>query len=167
MYAVEFYIFAFLVLIAAFLSVTVKHILYAAFCQIQAIVAIAGVLAGLNAKFVSFALLSMTATSFLVFLVFALIVFDFHQAQAQLPKKASTFSFIFFALLSLQTIYLFFKPQWPIRKAAPDFSLPVLGNILYSDYGLCVVIFAALILSCMVGIATLLVKKTEKNGENR
>ena len=77
MYAVEFYIFALLVLTAAFLSVSVKHILYAAFCQVQAVVAVAGILAGLNARFVSFALLSMSAASMLVFLMFALIVFDY------------------------------------------------------------------------------------------
>ena len=165
MYAVEFYIFAFLVLISAFLSVTVKHILYATFCQMQAVVAVAGILAGLNAKFVGFALLSMTATSLLVFLVFSLIVFDFHQAHAKLPEKASRSSLIFFILLGVQTIYMFFKPQWSIRKPAPDFSLPELGNILYADYGLCVVIFAALILSCMVGTAALLVRKADKNGE--
>ena len=167
MYAVEFYIFAFLVLISAFLAVTAKHILYAAFCQIQAIVAVAGVLAGLNAGFVSFALLSMTATSLLVFLIFALIVFDFHQAHTKLPEKASLSSIVFFILLSLQTVYLFFKPYWPIKKAAPDFSLPVLGNILYANYGLCVIIFAALVLSCMVGISALLVRKTDNNGGNQ
>lgn len=164
MYAVEFYIFAVLVLAAAFLAVTVRHILYAAFCQVQAIVAVAGVLAGLNAKFVGFALLSMTAASLLVFLMFSLIVFNFRQAQKTMPKKASFFSFVFFIMLCLQTTYLFFKPQWPIRKSAPDFSLPVLGNILYEDYGLCVVIFAALVLSCMVGISALLVRKTKENG---
>ena len=64
-------------------------------------------------------------------------------------------------------MYLFFKPQWPIKKFAPDFSLPVLGNILYADYGLCVVIFAALILSCMVGASALLVGKTNNNGDNQ
>ena len=164
MYAVEFYIFAFLVLIAALLSVTVKHILYAAFCQVQAVVAVAGILAGLNAKFVGFALLSMTAASMLVFLMFALIVFDFHRTQETVPEKASAFTFVFFILLSAQTAYLFFKPRWPVRKAAPDFSLPVLGNILYADYGLCVVIFAALVLSCMVGLSTLLVGKPTKSG---
>ena len=73
MYAVEFYIFAFLVLTAGFLSVTTKHILYAVFYQVQAVVAVAGILAGLNAKFVSFAVLSMSAASILVFLMFALI----------------------------------------------------------------------------------------------
>ncbi|MBR1778456.1 MAG: NADH-quinone oxidoreductase subunit J [Alphaproteobacteria bacterium] len=166
MYAVEFYIFAALVLTAAFLSVTVRPILYAAFCQVQAVVAVAGILAGLNAKFVSFALLSMTAASMLVFLMFALIVFDFHQLQKTVPQKASVTSLTFFVLLCLQTAYLFFKPQWPIKKSAPDFSLPVLGNILYADYGLCVVIFAALVLSCMVGISALLVRKKKENGGN-
>ena len=165
MYAVEFYIFAFLVLTSAFLSVTAKHILYATFCQIQAVVAVAGILAGLNAKFVGFALLFMTATSLLVFLVFSLIDFDFHQAHAKLPEKASILSFIFFILFGTQTVYMFFKPDWSIRKPAPDFSLPELGNILYADYGLCVVIFAVLILSCMVGISALLVRKTDQNGE--
>ena len=164
MYAVEFYIFAALVLTAAFLAVTVKHILYASFCQVQAIVAVAGVLSGLNAKFVGFALLSMTAASMLVFLMFALIVFDFHQTQKRVPEKASVVSITFFILLCIQTTYLFFKPDWPIHKAAPDFSLPVLGNILYTDYGLCAMIFAALVLSCMVGISALLVKKTKENG---
>ena len=166
MYAVEFYIFAFLVLVAAFLSVTVKHILYAAFCQVQAVVAIAGILAGLNATFVGFALLSMTAASMLVFLMFALIVFDFRQSQKVVPEKASVFTFVFFILLSAQTAYLFFKPRWPLQKAAPDFSLPVLGNILYADYGLCVVIFAVLVLACMVGTSTLLVGKPKRNGGN-
>lgn len=161
MYAVEFYIFAALVLSAAFLAVTVRHILYAAFCYVQAVVAVAGILAGLNAKFVGFALLSMTAASVLVFLMFALIVFDFYQTQRKLPEKASFVSLTFFILLALQTAYLFFKPNWTFRKSAHDFSLPVLGNILYLDYGLCVVIFAALVLSCMVGISTLLIKKTE------
>ena len=165
MYAVEFYIFGFLVLMAAFLSVTVKHVLFAVFCQVQAIVAVVGILAGLNAGFVGFALLSMTAASMLVFLMFALIVFDFHQSQKILPEKTSAFTFVFFVLLSAQTAYLFFKPHWPVRKAAPDFSLPVLGNILYADYGLCVVIFAALVLSCMVGISALLGGKPKENGE--
>lgn len=164
MYAVEFYILAFLVLTAAFLSVTVKHVLYAAFCQMQAVIAVAGILAGLNAKFVSFALLSMSAASMLVFLVFALIVFDFHQAQAAVPEKAPAFSFVFFVLLCLQTAYLFFKPQWPQEKTAPVFSLPVLGDILYTDYSACVLIFAALILSCMVGLSALLAGKKNAGG---
>ena len=121
--------------------------------------ALAGILAGLNAKFVSFALLSMSAASMLVFLMFALIVFDFHHMQKNVPEKASAFSFVFFVLLALETIYLFFKPQWPDEEIAPVFSLPVLGDILYADYGICVLIFAALILSCMVGISALLVSK--------
>lgn len=165
MYAVEFYVFAFLVLISGLLSVMARHILYASFCQVQAVIAVAGILAGLNARFVSFALLSMTAASILVFLMFSLIVFDFHQSQKIVPEKASAFTFVFFILLLSQTTYLFFKPHWSVRKAAPDFSLPVLGNILYADYGLCVVIFAALVLSCMVGISTLLVGKPGGNGE--
>ncbi|MBR1944676.1 MAG: hypothetical protein IJ846_00065, partial [Alphaproteobacteria bacterium] len=115
MYAVEFYIFAVLVLTAAFFAVTVRHILYASFCQVQAIVAVAGVLSGLNAKFVGFALLSMTAASMLVFLMFALIVFDFHQMQQKVPEKASAVSVTFFILLCVQTAYLFFKPNWPIH----------------------------------------------------
>lgn len=162
MYAVEFYIFALLVLTAAFLSVTVKHILYASFCQVQAVVAVAGVLAGLNAKFVSFALLSMTAASMLVFLMFALIVFDFHQARRSVPEKASKISLSFFILMCLQTIYLFFKPHWSDEKASSAFSLPVFGDILYAKYGLCVIIFAALILSCMVGLSALLAEKKEQ-----
>lgn len=164
MYAVEFYIFAALVLTAALLAVTVKDILYAAFCQIQAIVAVAGILAGLNAGFVGFALLSMTAASVLVFLMFALIVFDFHHVQKSVSQKASIVSLSFFVLLGMQTVYLFFSPKWPLRKAAPDFSLPVLGNILYADYGLCVMIFSALVLSCMAGISALLVGKNKENG---
>lgn len=164
MYAVEFYIFAFLVLTAAFLAVTVRHILYATFCQIQAIIAIAGILTGLNAGFVSFALLSMTAASILVFLMFVLIVFDFHHMQKIVPQKASAVSLFFFILIGVQTVYLFFRPHWPVRKAAPDFSLPVLGNILYADFGFGVLIFAALVLSCMTGISALLVKKTKENG---
>ena len=167
MYAVEFYIFALLVLISAFLSVTVKHILYAAFCQIQAVIAVAGVLAGLNAKFVSFALLSMTAASILVFLMFALIVFDFREIKEKLPEKAPVFSLLFFILLGLQTVYLFFKPLWLMKKAAPDFSLPVLGSILYTDYGVCVVIFSVLVLSCMAGMSALLIGKVKENGEIR
>ena len=159
MYAVEFYIFALLVLTAAFLSVTVKHILYAVFCQVQAVVAIAGILAGLNAKFVSFALLLMSAASMLVFLMFALIVFDFPRMQTLVPQKASKFSFVFFLMLCLQTMFLFFKPQWTDEKIAPVFSLPVLGDILYTDYGICILIFSALILSCMVGLSALLVGK--------
>ncbi len=162
MYAVEFYIFALLVLTAAFLSVTVKHVLYASFCQVQAVVAVAGILAGLNAKFVSFALLSMSAASMLVFLMFALIVFDFHYARETVPEKASKISFVFFMSLCLQTIYLFFKPHWPDEKATSVFSLPVLGDILYVDYGLCVLIFAALILSCMVGLSALLAEKKQE-----
>ena len=165
MYAVEFYLFAVLVLTAAFFAVTVRHILYAAFCQIQVVVAIAGIMAGLNAGFVSFALLSMTAASVLVFLMFALIVFDFHHSQKRVPQKASVVSLLFFILIGAQTVYLFFRPHWPVRKAAPDFSLPVLGNILYADFGFCVVIFAALVLSCMVGVSALLVRKTKGNGE--
>lgn len=164
MYAVEFYIFALLVLTAAFLSVSVKHILYAAFCQVQAVVAVAGILAGLNARFVSFALLSMSAASMLVFLMFALIVFDFHRTQSAVPEKAPAASFVFFMLLCAQTVYLFFKPQWPSEEAAPVFSLPVLGDILYADYSLCVLIFAALILSCMVGLSVLLTGKKAQEG---
>ena len=164
MYAVEFYIFALLVLTAAFLSVSVKHILYAAFCQVQAVVAVAGILAGLNARFVSFALLSMSAASMLVFLMFALIVFDFHRTQSAVPGKAPAASFVFFMLLCAQTVYLFFKPQWPSEEAAPVFSLPVLGDILYADYSLCVLIFAALILSCMVGLSALLTGKKAQEG---
>ena len=166
MYAVEFYIFAFLVLISALLSVTSRHILYAAFWQVQAVVAIAGILAGLNASFVGFALLSMTAAAMLVFLMFALIVFDFHQTQKIVPEKASAFTFLFFILLSAQTAYLFFKPRWPLQKAAPDFSLPVLGNILYTDFGLGILVFAVLVLACMVGMSTLLVGKPKRNGGN-
>ena len=165
MYAVEFYIFALLVLMSAFLSVTVKHILYAAFCQIQAVVAVAGVLAGLNAKFVSFSLLSMMSASMLVFLMFTLIVFDFHEMKQKLPQKAPVISLVFFIFLGLQTVYLFFKPLWLMKKAAPDFSLPMLGNILYTDYGVCVIIFAVLVLSCMVGMSALLVGKVKGNGE--
>lgn len=164
MYAVEFYIFALLVLTAAFLSVSVKHILYAAFCQVQAVVAVAGILAGLNARFVSFALLSMSAASMLVFLMFALIVFDFRCTQSTVPEKAPAASFVFFMLLCAQTVYLFFKPQWPSEEAAPVFSLPVLGDILYADYSLCVLIFAALILSCMVGLSALLTGKKAQEG---
>lgn len=164
MYAVEFYIFALLVLTAAFLSVSVKHILYAAFCQVQAVVAVAGILAGLNARFVSFALLSMSAASMLVFLMFALIVFDFRRTQSTVPEKAPAASFVFFMLLCAQTVYLFFKPQWPSEEAAPVFSLPVLGDILYADYSLCVLIFAALILSCMVGLSALLTGKKAHEG---
>lgn len=164
MYAVEFYIFALLVLTAAFLSVSVKHILYAAFCQVQAVVAVAGILAGLNARFVSFALLSMSAASMLVFLMFALIVFDFRRTQSTVPEKAPAASFGFFMLLCAQTVYLFFKPQWPSEEAAPVFSLPVLGDILYADYSLCVLIFAALILSCMVGLSALLTGKKAQEG---
>ena len=164
MYAVEFYIFALLVLTAAFLSVSVKHILYAAFCQVQAVVAVAGILAGLNARFVSFALLSMSAASMLVFLMFAWIVFDFRRTQSTVPEKAPAASFVFFMLLCAQTVYLFFKPQWPSEEAAPVFSLPVLGDILYADYSLCVLIFAALILSCMVGLSALLTGKKAQEG---
>ncbi len=164
MYAVEFYVFAVLVLSAAFLSVSVRHILYAVFCQMQAIVAVAGILAGLNAKFVSFALLSMSAASMLVFLIFALIVFDFRRTQEFVPEKASAVSLVFFVLLCLQTVYLFFKPQWPNEEIAPVFSLPVLGDILYADYGICVLIFAALVLSCMVGLSALLVGKKVQEG---
>ena len=157
MYAVEFYIFAFLVLTAGFLSVTTKHILYAVFYQVQAVVAVAGILAGLNAKFVSFAVLSMSAASILVFLMFALIVFDGVRVSA--PPKASKMAVMFFVFLSMETVYLLFKPRWSLEKAAPDFSLPVLGNILYADYGFGVLVFAGLILSCMVGITALLVEK--------
>ena len=133
MYAVEFYIFAFLVLTAGFLSVTTKHILYAVFYQVQAVVAVAGILAGLNAKFVSFAVLSMSAASILVFLMFALIVFDGVRVSA--PPKASKMAVMFFVLLSMETVYLLFKPRWSLEKAAPDFSLPVLRMILL--YSLC------------------------------
>lgn len=164
MYAVEFYIFAFLVLTAAFLSVNVRHILYAVFCQVQAVVAIAGILAGLNAKFVSFAVLSMSAASMLVFLMFALIVFDFHRVEENVPQKAARATFAFFMLLCLETVYLFFKPHWSVEKSMSDFSLPVLGDILYADYGFCVLIFAALILSSMVGISALLVRKKIQEG---
>ncbi len=158
MYSIEFYIFSFLVLSAAFLSVFVKHTLYAVFCQIQAVVAISGILADLNAKFVSFALLFMSASSLFVFLMFALIIFDFHKNQQLLPEKSSKISLCFFFLISLETIYFFFKPSWEIKPSLSAFSLNALGNILYLEFGFCVVLFSTLIVSCLVGISALLVR---------
>ena len=47
--SVEISVFAGLLVTAAFLSVVVKSLLYAVFFQIQAVMAVAGILAGLNA----------------------------------------------------------------------------------------------------------------------
>lgn len=164
MYAVEFYVFALLVLTAAFLSVTVKDVLYAAFCHVQAAVAVAGILAGLNAKFVSFAVLAMSAASVLVFLTFALIVFDLGGAKASAPASSMKVLPFFFVLSGVETAWLLFKPRWGAGRASNDFSLPVLGDILYADYGVCVIMFAALILSCMAGLSALLIEKSKSEG---
>lgn len=167
MYTVEFYVFALLVLAAAFLSVTVKDILYAAFCHVQAAIAVAGILAGLNAKYVSFAVLAMSAASVLVFLTFALIVFDSGGAKAASPVSSTKILPLFFILSVAETVWLLFKPHWGDGRAANDFSLPVLGDILYADYGLCVIVFAAVVLSCMAGLSALLIERRKpEGGEN-
>lgn len=159
MFTAEFFIFAAVVLVSAFLSVMVRSVLYAVFFQVQAVIAVVGILAGLNAKFVGFALLSMFSASIFVFLIFALIVFDFHKTQDDMPQNASKVSLLFFFLLAAETIYLFFKPHWVAEKMASDFSLPVFGNILYENYGMCVLVFGVLLLSCMIGITALLMQR--------
>lgn len=157
--SVEFIIFSILVLVTALASVSVRHMLYAVFFQMQAIIAVCGVLTGLNTRFIGFALLSMSLASLLVFLIFSLIVFDVHKKRIKVPKRASQVSFSFFILLIVETIWLFFKSDWPVEKTAVDFSLPVLGDVLYNTYGICVLVFGVLILSAMVGITTLLIDK--------
>ena len=161
MYAVEFYVFAVLVLGAAFMSVKTSSVFYAVLFHMQAVVAVAGILAGLNAGFVGVAVLLLSVASMLVFLMFVLVVFNARHARKAVWEKQSKAALICFAAAAAQTAYLFFKPYKVGERTMTDFSLPVLGDILYTGYGSCVLVFAVLILSCAVGASALLVKKKE------
>ncbi len=155
---IDFFIFAAVMLSMAFLSVRLRHTLYAALCQLQAVVALSGMLVGLNARFIGFALLFMSASAFVVFLLFALAVFDFDKIHADEPVRLRRVLALFFVLSAVQAVALFARTAWPVLPVLPphDFSVSVMGTVLYSDYAPCVLVFGVLLLSALVGITALM-----------
>ncbi len=155
---IDFFIFAAVMLSMAFLSVRLRHTLYAALCQLQAAVALSGMLVGLNARFIGFALLFMSASAFVVFLLFTLAVFDFNKIHADAPVRLRRVLALFFVLSAAQAVTLFVRTVWPAVPLLPlhDFSVSAMGAVLYSDYAPCVLVFGVLLLSALVGITALM-----------
>ena len=151
----EFIVFSALLVVFALMSVRVKSVVSAVFCHFQTVLAVAGVLSGFNARFLGFSLLIMSASSLLVFLMFALIVFDFYDVRSSLPPKTAR---LFGAMLLMGTVETgwVFLSNGGAEKAR---SVSRVGNVLYRDYGFCPVMFGVLLLACMVGIASLLTKE--------
>ncbi len=152
MSVIEFCVFSGLIAVSAFLSVAVRSLLYAVFFQIQAAVAAAGFLAGLNASFAGFALTAATSAALLAFLIFALIVFDAFNGEKTPPESAKTL-LLFFVLAAAEAGWLFFKPDWTTEDTSAAF--PFFGGTLYASCGLCAAVFGTIVLSCLAGIATL------------
>lgn len=151
--SVETYAFIGLLLTAAFLSVVVKPLLYAVFFQIQSVMAVAGILAGLNAPLTGFALVSMSAASLAAFLIFALIVFDGADGEKSVPPAAGKTPALFLTLTGIQTVLLFFKTGRTAGVAAEDSA--VFDELRDGRYGLCAVIIGTVLLSDLIGLATL------------
>ncbi len=153
MSVIEFYVFAGLIVAAAFLSVAARSLLYAVFFQMQAVIAVAGVLAELDASFSGFALTAAASAALLAFLVFALSVFDISETPKAFPPKAGKASVLFFVSAAAEAGWLLFKPDRTANQTAAVF--PFFGGTLYASYGVCAVVFGTIVLSCLAGIATL------------
>lgn len=151
--SVEISVFAGLLVTAAFLSVVVKSLLYAVFFQIQAVMAVAGILAGLNAPLSGFALVSMSAASLAAFLIFALIVFDGADGEKRVPPAAGKTSVLFLVLTGIQVVALFFKTGRTADVAAADSAF--FDEVQYGRYGLCAAVIGTVLLSGLIGLATL------------
>lgn len=65
------------------------------FFQAQAIIAVAGILAELNASFAGFALTATATAALLAFVIFAMIVSDAFDSGDRLPPKAAKASLLF------------------------------------------------------------------------
>lgn len=133
---------------ASFLSVAVRPLLYAVFFQVQVILAVAGILAQLNASFAGFAL----TAALVAFLVFALVVSDAFDGAEKLPPKAAKVSLLFFVLTAAETVWLVFKPDWTADGAL---SAAAFDGTLFSAYGVCAAVFGTIVLSCLAGMTTL------------
>ncbi len=158
---IDFCIFSGLIVLASFLSVVVRSLLYAVFFQAQAIIAVAGILAELNASFAGFALTATATAALLAFVIFAMIVSDAFDSGDRLPPKAAKASLLFFVLTGAETAWLVFKPY---RAADEAFSaVSLFDGTLFSSYGVCVAVFGTIVLSCLAGVTTL--TTTEKGEE--
>lgn len=153
MSVIDFCVFSGLIAASSLLSVVARSLLYAVFFQVQAILAVAGVLAELNASFAGFALTATATAALLAFLIFALIVSDAFDDGEQLPPKAAKVSLLFFVLTAAETARLVFKSGWTADDS--PFAGSFFDGTLFSSYGVCAAVFGTIVLSCLVGIATL------------
>lgn len=152
----ELFVFAGLVVVFAMMSVAVRSVVSAVFCQFQAVLAVAGLLSGLDARFVGFSLVIMSAATFLVFLMFALIVFDFYDVKTAVPPRTAKLCGWMSAAAALETGWVFLSH--PVKADGSPALLPF-EDLFYKNYGFCPVLFGVLLLACMVGIASVLTEE--------
>lgn len=157
---IDFTVFSIVAIGMAFLSVNLKRPLYAVLAYLQAVIAVSGMLVALKSYFISFAVLYMSASSFIVFLLFSLILLGSRQEIMQEKGVGKSVVAGFFLLSAAEIIWLLYRTVWHADTLMPQpqiFTLATLGHTLYSSYAFCILIFGIIFLACMVGATALLI----------
>lgn len=165
MSAIDFFFFSAVAVFSSIASVRSARMLYAVLWQMQTAAAVSGLIACLNARFVAFSLLSSASSSFLVFLLFASVVF---KTDENAPAGGRGWIFFVFTVVlpAVEFFWLFFRmlPENAGQAAAFHLSFGALGTLLYSHYAVCTATAGLILAGTAVGV-TMLMSDAKKDAE--